>query len=1237
MQQLDPGFYVFNSNYLDNLALSACYVMQNFPPRHPLETEKVVVMNLGMQTYFTQYLAQATGIAAQCGYMQIWQLIFRIHRLLHPGADERNLYSRMYLTLNILGLKSIWEKKPKKGEPDYFQKMREYLEHDAAHDKAFLLSAKLADTFDQYQMYRPQWIREWNTWTEEDFAFYAADPTAPGRIHDFLKRESTRRNKKDQEEQDSSAFNVLSGNVWQMHLWTLLRRNLAPVAGNVIDASSGEVRADHVVTPEEDPLLFLDRAGVLDNLMLDLTAGRGELANLPQKVFIFGVSALPPQVIQFLQALSQRCAVCLMLLNPCAQYWGDLASHYKEFFARFSKARRLQSVIEASGLPKVHTPENAKKLDYLKEELYDDKNGELLEGNSLLLGLGRQGMDNLSLICDLEPMPQFTDLFHEQECDNLLHTLQQQLLSLERSFPEKVEIKPDDESLEVHICHTRQREMEVLRDAILRRFKEAKENGEKLEPREIVVMVPTINDYAPYISAVFGAVDESDPNYLPYAISDRTQLEDSPVCDAVLALLNISAQRISNVLVADLLSIEPLAAHFGISPDDVTVIESWFAEASIYWGLDDEDTKSESKIELPGTFERGLDRMLTGTMAGELEGSGAYSEIEGDDALLLGRLYDFIDKLRKLRSYFTPHLQLSPDEWQHKLEERIFHDFFDEDENTLMEKQNIMQVVEDLRLVCQDLKEQPLINLPVFHALLETQLDTQRNYSPFLRGKINFCSLVPMRAVPFKHIFILGLNDGEFPRRERMPGFNLLAVSSMYRRGDRSRALDDRFLFLDALISARESIYFSYIGESPVSQQELSPSVVLTELFDYISDNFKVGRDGSGSLEEILKRLTRREHLNAYNPDNYLQKAEPGTMPFVPSFDSSNCIAGLEKSRERETLGQQDDWGFKLETPFRLDMSELQRFLPQPSKYFLNQMLKIRLDTSSEGNLSECESFERGDYDNAFITLEMLQQPEDQARTILSGEIKGGRQPYGIFGQINEEKISGHAAQLRAALSEYLGVESLSELHPEHVSGVEFNIALPKECRLAEPKGSCPMLLSADFAFSTGAKSALVLPYPYSNSTDLNSRSVLAALCRQFAYYLKYGHGLDCVILNSEGKGWRLNALSGDDCRWALEEALTLYLIGVSRPLPVFRKFLDKYAAGFERAPKADLGIDLFELSWGAYDGCANDDKCFPEAEFLYLFGGPAQVRDCEKLTKLGQRFAKFYQTYGAANLEALA
>lgn len=1207
MQQLKPGFYVFNSNDLDNLALAACYLMEHYPPPNALEREKVVVMNLGMETYFTQFLANYSGVASQCEYLQIWQLIFQVHRLIHPGADRRNLFSRMYMTLNILGLRDEWGRAPPRGAPDYFQKMRDYLERDAAHDKAYMLAARLADTLDQYQMYRPQWIEQWNKWTEEDFAFYYQDPTADGVISRFIKAESR--------DKPSSVRGILQGNIWQMHIWSRLRHNLAPTAGHNMQVTDGSIRADHVVTAEEDPLLYLDRAGVVSRLTAQLASGEGNFAHLPSRIFIFGVSALPPQVIRFLQALAQRCAVCLMLLNPCAQYWGDLTADSSDFFSKFKKARRQSQLLP--DVPRQHTPAAAGSLDYLQAEHYDGHSGELLEGNALLLGLGRQGMDNLSLLCALDPMPQFTDLFLEHEPDCLLHSLQQQLLQLQQPGGEKVEILPDDRSLEIHICHTRLREMEVLRDALLRRFKEAAEAGRPLQPREIVVMVPTINDYAPYISAVFGAVPENDPNYLPYAISDRTQLEDSPLCEAVLSLLNISARRISNVLVADLLSIEPLARHFGISPDDVAVIEEWFAEAAVFWGLDDEDTREESKIPLPGTFERGLQRMLAGTMGGEQPGCGAYSEIEGDDAQLLGNLYDFIAKLRRLRAYFTPHLQLQPEEWRRRLELHIFNDFFDDDEEVFQQKQIIMQIVDEMRDCCLDLKEPPLITLPVFHALLQGHLSNQRNYSPFLRGRINFCSLVPMRAVPFRHIFILGLNDGEFPRHERMPGFNLLGVSDLYRRGDRSRSLDDRFLFLDALISARESIYFSYIGESPVSQQELSPSVVLTELLDYLADNFKVGSTGSGELEEIKRRLCCREHLNAYNPENFTVRGGEGALPLIPSFEGSCCIAEQEKAGDRQVLGLCSDWGLEYPQPVQLDLGELQDFLYSPPRFFLRHCLKINLQRDDD-TLQECEDFERGDADNAGVCQEILNHPAAESEQILHGENLSGRQPFGIFGQHNCQKIAGRTTLMRQILQEQTGLENLSQRRSEHISGVEWDIEIPEELSRPDLDGHCRFILSADFLSCQGGSCSLVQPYlyyPLKFDSKTNPNPWFKALLQQLSYFLHYQQGAPCLVFDSVGRAAPQQALSAAQCREALQELLTLYLIGRSRPLPVCKAFLQGRAA---------LKKDGDPLS------ILQPPATYQERDpaFIYLFGSPGTVADNQELTALALRFADFYKKF---------
>ncbi len=1258
---ISPGFYVCNSNDLDKLAVSAAYLMRTNPPRRLMECEQVVVMNKGMQTYLTQVIAKLNGICAQCDYMQIWQLIFRIHRRLHPSADARNLFSRMFLTLNILGLKPVWGEEPEKGKPDYFVKMRQYVEHDAAHDKAYLLAAKLADTLDQYQMYRPDWVEQWNQWQEEDFALFAEDPEAPGRIKAFI-AEAVRRSG-----HDPAAGQALAANVWQMHLWRLLRSNLAPKSADREDAP--------VILECEDPLLYLDRAGVmrrLTELLADQTLPPERFAALPDKVFIFGVSALPPQVMYFLQALSQRCAVIMLLLNPCMQYWGDLTSSFAAFFKRFKQARSLISPAlfppDTAGVSSFSSSadENGDvssagaDLSYLKPENYRETQAvspafscsgtleaeaqnsveaELIEGNALLLGLGRQGMDNLSLLCALEPMPQFTDLFTDPGTDTLLHSLQHQLLTLEQPTGARGVIAPDDSSIEIHCCHTKLREIECVRDALLRRFKEAADQGGHLSPREVVVMVPTINDYAPYITAVFGAARPGDPNYLPYAICDRTQSEDSPAADAALRLLNISSERITSVLVTDLLSIEPVGRRFGLTPDDVRVLEKWLSGSAVYWGLDDDDTKEEAEIALPGTFERGLDRMILGTMAGPLPESGAYAEIEGDDAQILGHFAAFVGRLRELREIFTPHLQLSPGQWREALERYILEAFFTFDSDTASEREEILTAVDEMQQICRDLRLPPEITLPVFHALLSGQLSAERSFQPFLRGKVNFCSLVPMRAVPFRHIFILGLNDGDFPRRERMPGFNLLSLPALYRRGDRSRALDDRFLFLDALISARESIYFSYVGESPVSQQQLTPAVVLTELYDYLSACFKAGDSGTGSLEEMLQRLVVKEHLTAYHPDNFKLRKEPGHSVQLPSFDASSLVqaaadAAGKLGQERLCLGALDDWGLTLHPKEQVSLQDLVQLLQHPAKYFLERRMQIYLDSLSDSDLSPDEDFTRNAFANSGLTSQLLTAPAADEEQIVAAEVAAGRQPYGVFGSINRAKALAAESAMRRSLEDTLGVSSLAELQTLQLAGVERTLPLPEGCCGELPEmHSCTLLLHGEIPYRApepgmgASECVLALPYYYSvfkgGAAEIGPKALISAFGLTLGYYLATGQRSACVIIDSAGQKRRLNPLPDrESCERALNELLELYLTGLCRPLPCSADILKAYQKLKPEQRETERALTAPDL--GQWDS----------AELNFLFGSAADIAADPKLAELCARICEFYQRWILAYVE---
>lgn len=878
---------------------------------------------------------------------------------------------------------------------ELFERIRDYVKFDNTDERAFELAAKLADTFDQYQIYRPQWILAWNNFSLSDFEAYEKNPDDPKNLinvfineqcQNYLNRksglitanlrkqlqelrESVALDKAKQplgtdngEQQDAfgginlesiaedsslsistqrkaevalseaeltqanlrasvdSIRNSFKQNVWQMKLWCMLRPCVSlPVA---ISSETEQERKDLVWF-----LSHLDRAQVLYSLIAQLHSLKD--VKLPfERVFIFGVSALPQVVIDFLNAISRHCQVFLMLFNPTHVFWADIRSSTKDSFKEYIKhiqttRQRPQEYLSRLRRKLVNMPS---LLNDLKRSDYDQY-GERVEGHPLLLSYGKQCKDMINMLLDLDPAISSVSCFSEPlekgeftrdtffssvrepydlvRGGNLLKYIQNSIFEMNVE-KERYEISLNDRSFEVHSCYTLRREVETLRDNLIRLFNEhhcpyRKANNLctcrkfKLEckycssrnkcqrsdllPRDIVVMVPAINTYAPHISAVFGGVDKSSPDYIPFVISDQTETDVNTVANALLRLLSINSERITSVMVIELLNEPAIGRRFGISAEDVDVISNWLTDNNVYWGLDEEDTNKEAEIEVPGSFSLGLDRMILGSLLGETKETPCFSEIEGHDALLLGKLWDFIQALRDLRQYFNPELQQTPDDWQKLLQEKLRSRFFDDSDETIRSLRCVEDFINNLSSVFSHLKKAPRLTLPVFAAALRQGLTSVRNFTPFYGERVNFCTLIPMRAVPFKHVFILGLNDSDFPRKVISPAFNLMGSKDLFERGDRSPNLDDRFLFLEALLSARETLYLSYIGQNPIDQTELNPSLVLSELLFYIKDHCQLPMPEDPQERRAMEldlgkavedRLVIKERLNAYHIDNYV-------------------------------------------------------------------------------------------------------------------------------------------------------------------------------------------------------------------------------------------------------------------------------------------------------------------------------------------------------------------------------
>lgn len=537
-------------------------------------------------------------------------------------------------------------------------------------------------------------------------------------------------------------------------------------------------------------------------------------AALPQRVFVFGVSSLPPLYARTLAVAAKHADVHLFLLSPCREYWADLA-------------RPREGEEEPS------------------EQHFD-------LSCPLLASLGKLGADFMLVLADefeqLGVQENERELYQPPEEHSMLAALQRHVLTLtEQDLGEAAFAQ--DGSIALHSCHGPMREVEVLQDQLLALLS----NGD-LEPHEIVVMMSDVDTYAPMVEAVFGRL-RGDPRFIPYRVSDRAMRRDSPVVEALHRLLALVGGRARASELLDLLSLDAVQRRFCIAPDDVDTLADWVVNSGVRWGIDEEHRQAQGQpAERRNTWRFGLDRLLLGfAMPGQerelFAGVLPFDDIEGQGGELLGKLAQFSETLFGwLERLATPRNLAS---WSRELNE-FARAFLIEGADTVWEHQRIAAALEELASLGATFDGD--VAIEVVRVALEDLIDEGQPVRGFLSGGVTFCAMVPMRSIPFRVVCLLGMSDGAFPRRERQHDFDLLRRQP--RRGDRRRRDDDRYLFLETVLSARDRLLISYVGQSIRDGAVQPPSVVVSELFDAIA------RLGGPSLDA----LTTEHPLQPFSP-----------------------------------------------------------------------------------------------------------------------------------------------------------------------------------------------------------------------------------------------------------------------------------------------------------------------------------------------------------------------------------
>ncbi len=926
------GFMVLHSNQLESLReLMVAHLKAH--PLPGLSPELILVQSNGMKHWLELGLAADTALGI-CAATQIELPATALWRLYRQvlGPDQVPLHmplDKEPLTWRLMRLLPEC-----KGRPE-FAPLQRYLAGDTDGRKCHQLAAQLADVFDGYQNYRADWLADWaqgQARLQRPWAPAQALPEAQG---------------------------------WQAALWR-------------------EVLADLDKTGHEG---LPSRAAVHSAFMAKSAALSS--ASLPRRLVVFGVSSLPMQSIEALAALGQVCQVLMFVLNPCRYHWGNVVEGRQQL--AFLGRRRQP---EKAGLLSPQAHYSARDIEQLH-----------LQAHPLLASWGQQVRDYLHLLDTHDDVERYrahllgrVDAFvdpAQQAQDEgrpvtQLMQLQSAILNLEPLPAKPLQRDPQDDSLVFVQAHSAVREIEVLHDQLLQWLGAA---SSELTPQDIMVMVPDMAVFAPLIHAVFGRFAKDDPRHLPYSVADSTPLAH-PVMQAIEHLLQLPSLRLTLGDWLSLLEVEAVQSAFELAPADVDVLQDWLHSACVRWGL---DAQHRLQWGMPAgmaqgeqnTWSQGLRRLLLNyAMGRQTTASTTWQGVHGVpdahvgglEARLLGSLSEWLAAMEdSLQMLSVPH---TPADWLgvlQRLLQRFFKPTHDSDARWL---QRALEPLEQWVQHCETAALTDALPLMVVREQWLAHLEAPGLQQRFLGGGVQFATLMPMRSIPFKVVCLLGMNDGDYPRSQAVRDFDLMRLPEQRRAGDRSRREDDRYLFLEALLSARARLYISWQGWRSTDHAEQPPSVLVAQLRDHLARGWNQAPP------------VRTPPLQAFSA-RYFSSSDSEWVTHASEWEPAKLPAPSHAAPQ-------------VSSPLALSLQDLQQLLRQPLNVYYRHRLQLRM-LQPEVAPDEHEPFELNRLQNFQLTLSLVAQGRTDDVRFLQGQ---GLLPLAGFAAAPLKRLQKQADEL---------------------------------------------------------------------------------------------------------------------------------------------------------------------------------------------------------------------------------
>ncbi|MEO6731087.1 MAG: exodeoxyribonuclease V subunit gamma [Ferruginibacter sp.] len=867
-------------------------------PGDVFQKQYLVTQTEGMNNWLTIQLAGKLGINANCKFLKPNDIVSQLYYWLGGDSNEvLGVDHLQWLIYNLLG------------EPEFTQRYKTIAGYYLANDiKRIALAGKVADLFDQYQVYRPEMIGVWNTAT----------------------------------------MDTVANSDWQKYIWIKVK----------------EKTGDRL-TDKTSVIQFIIR-------QLNDPAWQERLfARLPH-IHIFGVSIITQFHIHLFSELSKYISVNFYLLNPAPMvYW--LEDKTEKQIARMGRMRR--------------------KLNKPVQQIESS-------GNNLLVSWGKVIQETFSLLFEHED---FLNVYNDTgvtepeigEPDTLLKKIQRDIFYNSDGGSRNPLTLGDirDGSLTLNSCYTPVREVEVLYNYLVHLVDQKKE---RLSPRDIVVMVSDIDTYAPYIKAVFN----TSVYKFPYTIADESLQTGDSLFTALQAILSISADSFKAEEVMQLLDSKYTRERFNIS--DTAMVRRVVGMANIRFGI--EGNQEDDTVLV--SWDTGIKRIMYGIcMSGceeyTIDGDTIYplDVTEGANALELVRFGHFIEVLKWYVTTRSNSRTLAG--WGQYIQQLVDNLIFQPDANEADEDYlKVLEYIENLNLLTETYNE--AISYDVFkHSFLDV-FTAQTRSGSFAVGGITFCSLIPMRSIPFKVVALLGMNFDKFPRKEIPLSFNLMEQKR--RKGDRNVKENDKHLFLETILSARQYLYISYIGRNAKDNSVHPPSALVDELVDYVESG--VAGTGIKTRDELITNQPLHGFSQKYFQPNgrlysYLQEAGPLE------------VAVADDKNPKEDKAFEGD---------EIAVGSLLSFFKNPFKWYYNKILGIYYN-DEDVLLPDTELFELDSLQKWKLKNDLLSLDGDAIEGYRLKELKTGNLPLKNMSTIEITDIAETVAPVKKLFDECVGDE----------------------------------------------------------------------------------------------------------------------------------------------------------------------------------------------------------------------